>query len=264
MQLSPLDITLVEAMGEHAVPAALGLARLLTCFAWLPYLAGGVLPSRLLRVVLALVVLVGLWPVTEGVVRPPDLAGLAWAALREVVVGSILGLMLALPYHVFHALGALVDTQRGAGVGAMLDPLSGVEATELANLLQLMSAVVFLVAGGLLPLLQAVQGSYRLVPMGAAFLPDLPGVHSFVDLVLSAALRMAAPVLLLLFLVELALGVLSRFAQQLNAFSVALAMKSLLAFAALLLYLLPLMTTQVPALWRLYPPLRGLLPGVPP
>lgn len=259
--MTPLEGELMRALGEYAVPATLGLARLLACFAWLPYLSSGAVPSRMVRVVTALVVLIGLWPVTETVQRPPDMPSLGLAALREAMAGTVLGLMLALPYHVFHAVGSLIDTQRGAGVGAMLDPLTGVEATEMANLLQMMSVVVFLVAGGMVPLLEAVQGSYQLVPMGSALLPDLASIHGFVDIVLSAAIRMAAPVLLLLFLVEILLGIVSRFAQQLNAFSVSLAVKSALAFAAMLVYLVASMTTQVPALWRQYPVLRGLAAG---
>ncbi len=262
MSAAPLDTLLIQALGEHLVPAALGLARLLACFAWLPYLSAGPLPSRLLRLVVALVVLIGLWPVTELAPRPADLAGLALATGREALVGTALGLMLALPYHVFHAVGSLVDTQRGAGVGAMLDPLSGVEATEMANLLQMMSAAVFLMTGGLVLLLQALQHSYVLVPMGTTFTPALHSLHSLVDVVLAAALRMAAPVVLLLFLVEIMLGVLSRFAQQLNAFSVSLSMKSIIAFAALLVYLAGTMAGQVPALWQQYPALRVLGSGV--
>lgn len=259
--MSPLDGAVMQALGEYAVPATLGLARLLACFAWLPYLSSGAIPSRMLRTVLALAVLVGLWPVTGSVQAHADMPSLALAALREAMAGTVLGLMLALPYHVFHAIGSVIDTQRGAGVGAMLDPLTGVEATEMANLLQMMSAVVFLVAGGLVPLLEAVQGSYVLVPMGSRFLPDLSSIHQFVDIVLSAAVRMASPVLLLLLLVEILLGVISRFAQQLNAFSVSLAVKSVIAFAAMLVYFMAAMTDQVPALWRHYPALRGLLPG---
>ena len=261
MGLTSLDAAFLQAIGDHAVPATLGLARLLACFAWLPYLSSGAMPSRMLRVVLALAVLIGLWPVTETVQRPLDMPSLGLAAMREALVGTVLGLMLALPYHVFHAIGSVIDTQRGAGVGAMLDPLTGVEATEMANLLQMMSAVVFLVAGGLVPLLEAVQGSYALVPMGGGFLPDLPSIHGFTDIVLSAAVRMAAPVLLLLLLVEILLGIISRFAQQLNAFSVSLTVKSVIAFAAMLLYLMLTMTEQVPALWRQYPVLRALVPG---
>lgn len=259
---SPLDAALLQALGEYAVPATLGLARLMACFAWLPYLSSGALPSRMLRTVLSLAVLIGMWPLAETVQRPTDMPSLAFATLREALAGTLLGLMLALPYHVFHAIGSVIDTQRGAGVGAMLDPLTGVEATEMANLLQMMSAVVFLMAGGLVPLLEAIQGSYVLVPMGTSFLPEPDSLHRFVDIVFSAALRMAAPVLLLLLLVEILLGVISRFAQQLNAFSVSLAVKSVLAFAAMLVYLMLTLTEQVPELWRQYPALRGFAPGV--
>jgi len=263
VSLTPLDAVLMAALRDHAVPAALGVARLLPCIAWIPYLGPGALPARTLRVLLALMILVGLWPITQDLQRPEGLFGLAMAALVEVVIGTVLGLMLALPYHVFHAIGSIIDTQRGAGVGALLDPLTGVEATETANLLQMFSAVVFLVAGGMVPLLEAIQGSYALVPMGGRFVPDIAQIHVFMDIVLSAAVRMAAPVLILLFLVEIVLGVLSRFAQQLNAFSVSLALKSFLALLAMLFYFMQMMTEQVPALWQLHPPLRGLLPGTP-
>lgn len=260
--MTALDGQIIAALRDHAVPAALGLARLLACFAWLPYLGAGVMPSRLLRVVLALVVLVGIWPVTAEMQHPQGIVGLALATVVEAIIGTVLGLLLALPYHVFHAVGAMIDTQRGAGVGAILDPLSGVEATETSQLLQMFSAVVFLVAGGLVPLLEAVHGSYGLVPMGSSFVPEIVHIHAYMDVVFSAATRMAAPVLLLLFLVEVLLGVLSRFAQQLNAFSVSLAVKTFLAFLAMLFYFMQVMSEQVPALWRLYPALRGLRQGM--
>lgn len=261
MQLSALDELLLRAIGDHAVPAALGIARLLPCIAFLPFLSGGVAPSRLLRVILVLTIMIGIWPVTESLQRPADLLGLALAAAIEALIGTALGLTLALPFHVFHAVGSFVDTQRGAGVGAMLDPVGGVEATESATLLQMFSVVAFLVAGGLVPLLEVLQGSYQLVPMGTRFVPDLASTHAFVGVLLASALRIAGPVLLLLLLVEIVLGVLSRMAQQLNAFSVSLAVKSFIAFLGLLMYLPLTLTGQVPALWRLYPALRVLADG---
>jgi len=257
--LPQLDASVMQALRDVATPAALGIARIFACFAWLPWLASGAMPSRLLRVLVAVFVLMGLWPVTEAW-QPLPGTSVALAMGREAVLGTLLGLLLALPFHVFHAVGSLVDTQRGASVSAMLDPLTGIEATELANLMQMASVVVFLVAGGLLPLLEVLAQSYVVVPMGSDMLPDLATVHTFAQLLFSAALRIAAPVALLLFLVDVLLGVLSRFAQQLNAFSVALAVKSLLAFLALLVYLMQVMADQVPAIWQAWPALRGLQP----
>lgn len=248
MPLSALDAAYVALVRESAVPAVLGLARIGACFAWLPYLSAGVMPSKMTRSVVAMVTLVGLWPVTRQVQLPPDLLALAGAMLSEALVGTAIGLVLALPFHIFHGMGAIVDNQRGAGVGALLDPVSGVEATEMANLIQLMAVVVFLATGGLLVVLEVLQASYALVPMGGTPVLQLGAVQTFAGRILAGAVRMALPVLLLLFLVEALLGVLSRYAQQMNAFSVSLAVKSLLAFLTLLIYLMPTVTTEVPRL----------------
>jgi len=151
-----------------------------------------------------------------------------------------------LPFHIFHGMGAIIDNQRGAGIGAMLDPVSGMEATETSNLLQLMSVVVFLATDGMVVLLEVIQDSYTLIPMGGVLALDLPRVQDFAGTLLAGAVRMALPVLLLLFLVEVLLGVLSRFAQQMNPFSISLAVKSYIAFIALLFYLMPTVAQQVP------------------
>lgn len=64
-----------------------------------------------------------------------------------------------------------------------------------------------------------------------------------------------------MFLVEILLGTLSRFAQQLNPFSISLAVKSLIAFIALFLYLMPTITRQVPLIRDSTDALKLLLPA---
>lgn len=246
MQLSALDTELVALARDHGVTALLGMARIGACLAWVPYLSPGVMPGKVTRTVVAMMVLIGLWPSTAGAVVPPDIVSTVVVVLREVLIGSAIGLVVALPFQIFHGMGAIVDNQRGAGVGAMLDPVSGVEATELANLLQLMSVVVFLATDGMIVLLEVIQDSYLLIPMGGGMTLELDRLHAYAATLLAGAVRMALPVLLLLFLVEVLLGTLSRFAQQMNPFSLSLAIKSFIAFIALLFYLMPTLTTQVP------------------
>ncbi|WP_445147341.1 type III secretion system export apparatus subunit SctT [Dyella sp. Tek66A03] len=244
-----MDIELAGLSANYASQAILGMARIGACFAWLPYLSAGAIPSKVPRSVLALVTLIGFWPVTATAIVPQDMPGMLLAVGMEALVGTAIGLMVSLPFHTFHALGAIVDNQRGASISSTLDPISGIEATETANLLQMFSVVIFLTSGGLLSLLEVIQASYSLLPMGGRFVPNLHSMHIFMATLLAGAVRMALPVLLLLFVVEVFLGVLSRFAQQMNAFSVSLALKSFLAFLALLVYLSPTMVDQVPSLW---------------
>lgn len=261
MQMSALDASLVAWARDASVPAVLGMARIGACFAWLPYLSSGVMPSKMTRSVVALATLVGMWPVTAQALLPTDMLAMTGAMLVEVLIGTAIGLAVALPFHIFHGFGAIVDNQRGAGVGAMLDPVSGVEATETANLIQLMSVMVFLASGGMRVLLDVLQESYALVPMGGMPALQLQPLQSFAGAVLAGAVRMALPVLLLLFLVEVMLGVLSRYAQQMNAFSVSLAVKSLIAFLALLIYLMPTVVQEVPRLRDGSDALRMLRPA---
>jgi len=245
VQLSALDTELVALARDHGLPALLGMARIGACLVWIPYLSPGVMPAKMTRTVVAMMILIGLWPSTAGATVPPDILSMAGVVLREVLIGTAIGLVVALPFHIFHGMGAIIDNQRGAGIGAMLDPVSGMEATETSNLLQLMSVVVFLATDGMIVLLEVIQDSYVLIPMGGVLALDLARVQDFAGTLLAGAVRMALPVLLL-FLVEVLLGVLSRFAQQMNPFSISLAVKSYIAFIALLFYLMPTVAQQVP------------------
>ena len=250
MFLAPLDMEFTALAREYGYRAAIGLVRITACFAWLPYLSSGAISSKLTRTVLSAAVLVGMWPVTQGLTRPVDIFDALCLLAMEVMIGTSLGLLMAFPYHAFHAVGALVDNQRGASISSALDPLSGIEATETANLLQLFSAVLFLSLGGLTALLDALHESYLWMPVGAAFEFEWESIHRHMGALLSAGVRMAAPVILLLLLLEVFLGVLSRFAQQMNAFSVSLAVKSFVAFLALSIYFTPMLARELPAIWQ--------------
>lgn len=72
-------------------------------------------------------------------------------------------------------------------------------------------------------------------------------VHLVNELMLKA-LILVGPIVVALFVTECALGLLSRFASQLNAFSVALTLKSVIAIFVLLIYLTPLLISQLTGL----------------
>ncbi|MDE1711673.1 flagellar biosynthetic protein FliR, partial (plasmid) [Chromobacterium amazonense] len=63
--------------------------------------------------------------------------------------------------------------------------------------------------------------------------------------VVSQAVVLASPVVAALLLSEVLLGLLSRFAPQMNAFSVSLTVKSLIALLMLLLYFGPVLPEKV-------------------
>ena len=100
---------------------------------------------------------------------------------------------------------------------------------------------LFVSAGGMLALLGAVVDSYRLWPVGE-LLPNLPDViEAFAirqgDTLFNWIVKLAAPVILVLLLVELGAGLLQRVAPQLNVFQSTQSLKGLLAALMMMLFM---------------------------
>jgi type III secretion protein SpaR/YscT/HrcT len=256
--LPVMDAGLVALVRDNVHLAILGLARVAPCFAWLPYLESGAVSSRVTKTAIAFLVVLGLWQEEAVAPATTELVDFLVLVAREALVGTAIGLGIALPFHIFHAIGSVIDNQRGASISSSIDPLNGIDSSETSKLLQMFCTVVFLQTGGLQEILAIVRKSYQVVPTGTWLIPDLDAVTGYIATLLEAAIVIAAPVLLVLFLVEVLLGVLSRFAQQMNAFAVSLSVKSFVAFIALALYLGSLLTEHFPTRWEANDPLRLL------
>ncbi|WP_413727222.1 type III secretion system export apparatus subunit SctT [Sodalis sp. RH19] len=133
----------------------------------------------------------------------------------------------------------MIDHQRGATVSSTFDPMSGVDTSELANLFNLFAGALFLAGGGMLLLMETFQQSYRLCDPLQTCTPALKPVLGILGHLMTRIIILASPVLVCLLLSEVILGLLSRFAPQMNAFSISLTIKSLIAFVVLILYFSP-------------------------
>ncbi|CNF35039.1 putative type III secretion apparatus protein [Yersinia kristensenii] len=171
---------------------------------------------------------------------------------KELTIGLIIACFLVLPCWVLHAMGSFIDNQRGATLSSSIDPLSGVDTSELANLFNLFAAVVVLQSGGLLLMLEVYEKSYQLWQPYQMDMPAYQTVIKFLILVVSNGVILASPLIVIFLLSELFLGLLARFAPQLNAFALALTIKSIMGFFLLLLYFTPVLPGRIMEL-RLYP-----------
>lgn len=215
--------------------AVLGVARLAPIFFMLPFLNSSVLTGVTRQAVIVLVAL-GFWRYV-GVPTPAlDSVAFLGLVLREAGIGVLLGVLLGWPFWVLHAMGNLIDNQRGAMLSSTVDPANGVDTSELANFLQLFAAAVYLEGGGLLLMLETVGHSYRLCAPASSCELHPPALYSLLDALVSKTLVISAPVVATLLVSEALLGLLSRYAPQMNAFSVSLTVKSLVALVVLMLY----------------------------
>lgn len=184
--------------------------------------------------------------------------------LKEAFIGFAMGYLAAMPFWLFEAVGILVDHQRGAGLAATLDPLSGNDASPLGLLFHQAFIVFFLLGGGFSLLLGTLYDSFTLWGV-LQWTPELrpesvPRMLEQLDRLVRLALLLAAPALVAMWLAEFGLALVGRFAPQLPVFFMAMPVKSALALLVLVLYAASLFehaADQALSPGRILPWLRG-------
>jgi type III secretion protein SpaR/YscT/HrcT len=231
---------------------AVALARITPSFAFLPFLNDKTVGRGALRATLLALIAVALLPLPA--LSELDIAEQATlpALLTEAFLGLLLGMALNVPWMAVQTCGEWIDHQRGATMANAIDPATGIEASPVATFLGLLWTTVFLLNGGIQELIGLLAQSYQHVPIGTVLHLSVENAQSVLHLLTMAILTgigLASPAIAAMLLTELALGLLSRFAPQLNAFSVSLTIKSSVAVLILLMYLNP----------HLLAPVHGLL-----
>lgn len=201
-----------------------------------PFFAAAAVPVQL-RVAIsgAIAVLVSAWlPVSA----PPALLSLAGllALASEALIGLALGFVLQLSFAAPILAAEQIGGAMGMSIAASADPVSGAQSPALGQYFTVMLTVIFLGLGAHLTWLRLVVESYHAFPPGAAWLGpgQLERLLGFGSEMFIAAIAIALPVTLVLLLVQLASGVLSRSAPALNLFALGLPAGILAGLAALI------------------------------
>ncbi len=200
-------------------------------------LFGGVAVPLQARVIVtgALAVLVCVW---TPVAAPPALFSLAGLLViaGEVLVGLALGFVLQLSFAAPTIAAELIGGSMGMSIATTADPNSGAHSPALGQYFAVVLTLVFLGLGAHLKWIALVVESYSVLPPGANWLgaERLSLIAGFAGDMFIAAIAIALPVTLVLLLVQVATGVLSRSAPALNLFALGLPAGVLAGIAALI------------------------------
>jgi flagellar biosynthetic protein FliR len=227
----------------------LATIRALSWVAVSPPFASRAVPSKV-KVVLAVALATVMVPtLPAGGPRIDDLPAVLGAVVLQVVVGASLGFLTMLIFAAVQAAGDLVDLFGGFSLAYAFDPLMQTGNSVFGKLYGLLATTMLVVSGGHLLILRGFLGSYQALPLDTG--PDLGGLdHSLTDAVgalLIAALQIAGPMIVVLFLADVGLGLLTRIAPALNAFSIGFPAKILLTLvlAGVVLPVLPAAVDQL-------------------
>ena len=207
-------------------------------------------------------------PVAETVAKTvPSLdqpAALIGAVAMQVAIGLSLGFVVYLMFSAVQAAGELIDLFGGFTVAPAYDPLSNAQSSTFGRFYNLLATTLLFAINGHVLLVRGFMTSFDSISASPTLHDLSSGLIGDLGTFFLAAVEIAAPLLAALFLAEVALGLLSKAAPQMNIFMVGFPVKILLTLmlAGLALPLLPssmnsLLTTALHAGSRMTAAFRG-------
>lgn len=226
------------------------LTRIAALISVAPVLGSRTLP-RHIRAMLALALtwsMVPLLPPTPAIdaISP---AGLL-VVIQQLLIGFSMGFVLRLVFGALELGGQMVATQMGLSFANLVDPLNGSQSPLISQFYTLLGTLIFLALNGHLLLIQALANSFNTLPIAASGVDRdilwtlaIWATHTF-----AGAVLISLPAVASLLMVNIAFGVMTRAAPQLNIFAVGLPIT--LVFGLLIvLYNLPTLSYQLDSLF---------------
>jgi flagellar biosynthetic protein FliR len=163
---------------------------------------------------------------------PFEPASLLWIVMGELILGAFLALAVQMIFSGFQLAGELISFQMGFGFAQSVDPQNGVSMMILSRWLQIIATLIFFSLNGHHVIISAIVESFRHIPMGG-FTAGAAMMHHLNTLfreLLIIAIKLSAPITVAMLLGQLALGLASKYAPQVNILASVFPLTILLGF----------------------------------
>ncbi len=200
----------------------LPFSRIAMMFMVMPIIGSRVLSPRV-RLALAVLLTAVVVPLLPAYDVPPALSLQSiLLVMRELVLGALMGFTFQIVFQVFVLSGQFMAMKMGLGFAMMNDPTNGVQTTVISQFFLILTTVMFVSVNGHLYLISLLVESFQTLPIGTStFSPDkFIALSQLGSWMFAAALVFALPIITSLLFVNIAFGVMSRAAPQLNIFAV--------------------------------------------
>jgi len=208
-------------------------------FMALPIFNSRSVPLRI-RVILAVAVTLAVMPTLPQVNRM-EMLSLAsiLVAVREIVIGVAIGFIVQMAFAALVFAGQNIAYSMGLGFAAMIDPQLGVQVPIISQVYLLFATLLFLGIDGHLVLIEILAGSFQTLSPGLEGLvrEDLWTIIRWSASVFTGGVLLSLPIVIALLFVNMALGIATRAAPQLNIFSVGFPITLLLGLSLIWLTL---------------------------
>lgn len=191
------------------------------------------------KIGLAALVSILLYPIVTDVVYYDNVFYILLMVIKEITIGIAMGYITVLMFSCLYTAGELIDLEMGFGIVNVIDPQSNAQVPLMGNFYYILMLLIFLTVDGHHVLLSALVRSYEIVPLGEGIFQQtfFDGiVMSFRDMFF-IGVKVSLPIVSIIFITDLALGIIARTVPQMNVFIVGLPLKISVGIIAMILAL---------------------------
>ena len=227
--------------GDMALLLVLATVRLSFAFLLLPMFTQEAMPPLVRNSLF-----IGIATITlalQPVASPTTMDAARWLILfaKEAFIGIAIGIFASSLLWAVESAGQIIDAKAGTSLGAMVDPLNGQQTSNTGLFLARLGTFVFMASGGFMALVGVLLESYAVWPVTAA-MPELrPEASAAFEAALGRMmllmLLIAAPVLLVHYVIDAALGLVNRYAPAINLLTISPPIKALVTTVLVMMLL---------------------------
>lgn len=215
----PIDIAWLEA-------TALACVRITAFLVIAPPFSHATVPMRI-RAMLGAGLALAVSPVVAAGYERLDTGGFLLALAGQVITGALLGFLVLVVFSAVQGSGHLIDTFGGFQLAQAFDPGMAINGAQFTRLFQMTAILLLFASDGYQLVLAGLFRSFGAVPVSGMIDLGRPAevLAGAVGQLMLSAVQIAGPLLIVLFLADAGLGLVTRVAPALNAFAMGFPVK---------------------------------------
>ena len=192
-----------------------------------------------------------IFPVVQwkGVSLNLESYSLIWLVVREAFIGLTIGYLARFFFFAFSISGQIISVSMGLSGTQLFNPALGERSTAIDQFQIMIASLIFLAINGHHLLLSALFQSFDIVPISTSFMDisTFLSVGDFVQYITVIGVKLAAPVMMAILIMNLMMAIIGRAVPQINVLITSLPVNILVGFVVLIVSL-PIIIGQMDGL----------------
>ena len=218
----PIDLAFIES-------TMLAGMRMITFIVIAPPFSTSAFPIRI-KAMLSIGLALAVSPRVTPSYVPLETAEFFLALISELLIGALLGFLVMVVFAALQSAGGLIDLFGGFQLAQAFDPQMMINGAQFTRLFQMTALALLFASDGYQLIIGGLVRTFEALPLGGGIdLADpVQAATAVVTQMFLASVQIAGPLIVVLFLADAGLGLLTRVAPALNAFALGFPLKILL------------------------------------